>query len=183
LKTAAFVGRFQPFHRGHKKVVEEYSGDYDLKILIGSSEKEGEEKNPLSFEERKKLIELCFPDIEIIGIADEDGGEEGNKRWMEKLKEKSDAEIVISRNNLVKELVREDEDLELVEQEHYRREIYSGTEIRRRVRSGGEWRYLVPECCEEDFREHLKKIRESGIQYDFEPGWKKENSYHDTFEK
>ncbi|PSH00951.1 MAG: hypothetical protein BRC30_00835, partial [Nanohaloarchaea archaeon SW_7_46_7] len=75
------------------------------------------------------------------------------------------------------------EDLELVEQEHYRREIYSSTEIRRRVRSGGEWRYLLPECCEKDFREHLKKIRESGIQYDFEPGWKKKNSSHDTFEK
>lgn len=183
MKTAAFIGRFQPFHRGHHQVVEKYQKEYDLKIVVGSSETEGTEKNPLSFEERKKLIEACHPDIEIIGVADEGDDDDGNQRWIKKVKEKTGAEAVISQNNLVKEIASEDSELKLVEQELYQEEIYSGTEVRRRVRSGEEWRYLLPDCCEEDFDELLEKVKDSGIQYDFEPGWKKENAYHDTWKK
>ncbi len=129
------------------------------------------------------MIQECFPDIEILGIADEGETEEGNRTWINKLKEKTDAEVVISRNELVKELVRSDEELELIEQDLYQKEIYSGTQVRRRVRSGQEWSYLVPECCEEEFGELTDKVKDSGIQYDFEPGWKKENAYHDTWKK
>ncbi len=129
------------------------------------------------------MIGQCFPDIEILGIADEGESQEGNQRWIQKLKEKTDAEVIISRNDLVKKLVREDDELELVEQDLYQKDIYSGTQVRRRVRSGQEWSYLVPECCEEEFGEMVDKVKESGIQYEFEPGWKKENAYHDTWKK
>lgn len=182
MKKAVFIGRFQPFHRGHHKVVEEYRDKYNFEIAIGSSEKERTEDNPLSFEERKKLIHSCYPDIDVKGIADEEGGEEGNQRWIQKVKDKTEAEIVISQNSLVKKLVREDSELKLIEQELYQENIYSGTEVRRRVRSGEEWRYLLPNCCEKEFEEILEKVKESGIQYEFEPGWKKKNSYHDTLE-
>lgn len=182
MKKAVFIGRFQPFHRGHHQVVDEYREEYDLEIAIGSSEKEGTEENPLSFEERKKLIKSCYPDIEIKGIADEDSGEEGNRIWLQKVKDKTGAEIVISQNSLVKEIVRNDEELEIIEQDLYQEDIYSGTEVRRRVKSGEEWRYLLPDCCEKEFEKLTDKVKESGIQYSFEPGWKKENSYHDTLE-
>lgn len=129
------------------------------------------------------MISKCFPEIEILGIADEGESEEGNQRWIQKLKDKTGAEVIISRNDLVKELVRKDDELELVEQDLYQKDIYSGTQVRRRVRSGQEWSYLVPECCEEEFRELTDKVKDSGIQYEFEPGWKKENAYHDTWDK
>lgn len=163
--------------------MEKYQEEYNLKLVVGSSEKEGTEKNPLSFEERKKLIEACHPEIEIIDIADEGDSEEGNQRWIKKVKKKTGAEAVISQNQLVKDIASEDQELKLVEQELYQEEIYSGTEVRRRVRSGEEWRYLLPDCCEQIFEDLLEKVKDSGIQYDFEPGWKKENAYHDTWKK
>lgn len=183
MNTAAFIGRFQPFHRGHHQVVEKYREEYNLKIVIGSSETEGTEKNPLSFEERKKLIKACYPDIEVIGVSDEGETEEGNQRWISKVKEATKADAVISQNQLVKEIASADPELKLIEQDLFQEEIYSGTEVRRRVRSGEEWRYLLPDCCEEEFEELLEKVKESGIQYEFEPGWKKENAYHDTWKK
>lgn len=178
-----FVGRFQPLHRGHKQVIEDYvDSDENFAVVIGSADKKREEKNPLSAEEREEIIKECFPGLEVLHLEDEGQDEEGNRRWLENLKGLG-AERVISRNDLVGELASEDEDLMHMEQDLYDPEIYSGTEVRRRIRSGEEWRYLVPSCSEEVLEEFLEEIRDSGINYDFKPGWKRENAYHDTFEK
>ena len=182
-ERAILVGRFQPFHLGHREVVEKYRDSYELVICIGSADKEGGEDNPLSFEDRKEIIQACYPDTEIVGINDYSSDKEGDQNWLEELKGKASPDKVISQNKLVKKLVRDDSDLELVKQEMHDPSIYSGTEVRRRVKSGEEWRYLVPECAEEAIAERIDKIKESGIQYEFEPGWKKKNSYHDTYEK
>lgn len=182
-QKAVLIGRFQPFHEGHKAVVDNYIDEYELVIAVGSAEQEGTEENPLSFEDRKAIISGCFPEIEIVGLKDFEKDDEGNKKWLNQLKEKTSANKVISRNSLVKSIVRDDSELELVEQDMHDPNIYSGTEVRRRVKSGEEWRYLVPECAESAIAERIEKIKKSGIQYEFEPGWKRENSYHDTYEK
>lgn len=175
-----FLGRFQPFHRGHKQVVEEYRDRFDeFKILVGSADKQREGKNPLSFDERREVIHECFPDIKVISLEDTEKTEEGNKEWAAKLEEK-DIDAVISQNELVQRLVKEHTSLELLEQELYDPEIYSGTETRRRIRSGEEWRYLVPDCATKRIEQLIEVIRKSGIQYEFKPGWKKENAYHGT---
>lgn len=178
-----FVGRFQPLHQGHKQVIEDHKdSEDDFAVVIGSADKKREEKNPLSADEREEILKACFPDLEVIHLEDEGQDEEGNQKWIENLKELG-AEKVISRNDLVKELVSGEEDLELLVQELYDPDIYSGTEVRRRIRSGEEWRYLVPNCSEDTLENFLEEIRDSGIEYDFKPGWKRENAYHDTFEK
>ncbi len=87
---------------------------------------------------------------------------------------------MISGNELVQTLVEEFTDLEVVEPELHDPEIYSGSEIRRRMRSGEEWRYLVPKCAQDCIEQKEKDIREAGINYNFEPGWKKKNAYHGT---
>ncbi|PSH00475.1 MAG: hypothetical protein BRC30_03350 [Nanohaloarchaea archaeon SW_7_46_7] len=177
-----FLGRFQPMHRGHKKVIEDHRDEENFAVVIGSSGKSREQKNPLTAEEREKLIKACFPGLEILNLEDEDQDEEGNRKWLQELKGLGIGRV-ISQNSLVKELVNEDEDLELIEQNLYDPEIYSGTEVRRRIRSGEEWRYLVPQCSEDQLEEYLGKIKDSGINYEFKPGWKRKNAYHDTFEK
>ena len=181
---AAFIGRFQPFHRGHRKVIEDKRKDYDdFCIVIGSKEKEKTEDNPLSFEERKEIIEACYPDIEIIGISDEEKNDKGNKKWLEKVEEKSGADYIISKNPLVSKLVNKSSELKLDEPDLHDPDVYSGTAIRRRVKSGEEWRYLVPSCAEKKIGEKIDEIKESGIKYDFEPGWEKKNAFYDTYEK
>jgi nicotinamide-nucleotide adenylyltransferase len=181
MTRAAFIGRFQPFHEGHRQVREEYREKFNLVVVIGSAGKSREEDNPLIADEREEIIRECFPDLEVFRKEDEETKEEeDNRRWIRKIEEEMDAEKIISRNNLVRRIVKNHSEAELVEQELHDPEIYSGSEIRRRIRSGEEWRYLVPGCAEEKIEEYEDIIDKSGHDYDFEPGWKKENAHHGT---
>ena len=74
-KIGLYIGRFQPFHKGHLSVVIEALNHCDkLIIAVGSAQESGTEKNPFDFELRKELIrrslwgkgERCV----IIGIND-----------------------------------------------------------------------------------------------------------------
>ena len=180
---AVFLGRFQPFHKGHYRVVEKYQDEYeDFSIVIGSAGEEGTKNNPLSLQERKEVIHECFPDIDIHGLKDKEKDEEGNKKWINTLEEKTGAEVVISGNKLVQRIVEDYSDIEIKKPDMYDPEIYSGTEIRRRVRSGEEWRYLIPRECQEKLEEFEDNIKDAGHDFSFKPGWKKENAYHETAE-
>jgi len=55
------IGRFQPFHNGHKHLVD-YGLEHAEKvvILIGGSNKARSVKNPWTFEERKAMIESVY---------------------------------------------------------------------------------------------------------------------------
>jgi len=175
---AAFLGRFQPMHLGHYKTIERYSEEYDLVIVIGSADKSGTEENPLSFEQRKNIIRSCFPDIEILGLEDFESDEE----WKKGLEQKLDADKILTRNENVEEIL-EDSSFEIVKHDSFDIEIYSGTEVRRRIRSDAEWRYLIPPCSKEVLESLIEDIKDSGVQYEFEPGWKRENSMYGKAEK
>ena len=74
-----FIGRFQPFHNGHKHVI-----DTALKlakhviVLVGSSNTSPNTRNPFTFEQREQLILSCFltasgqpdPRISVIPLED-----------------------------------------------------------------------------------------------------------------
>lgn len=176
VSSAVFLGRFQPLHLGHHRVIEENQEEFDEFIVaIGSADKQREEENPLSFEERRDIIKNCFPGLEVVPVEDDEKTEDGNRKWAENLEAELDADLVISNNDLVRELVEEHTSMEVRQQEMYEPGIYSGTEVRRRIRSGEEWRYLVPDCAEEKIEDLVEDIEESGIKYEFKPGWKKEN--------
>ncbi|MFB6208073.1 MAG: adenylyltransferase/cytidyltransferase family protein [Candidatus Nanohaloarchaea archaeon] len=178
MPVAAFIGRFQPFHLGHKQVIDQYREDYEIVIVVGSASESRTEENPLSFEERKELIHECYPGANIVPQRDYEKNDEGNQKWIEEVLEKTSADVIISRNELVKQIVEGREDVELLEQELEEPDMYSGTEIRRRIISGEEWRYLVPECAKEKLSGYLDRIKESGKDYEFDPGWEPENAYN-----
>lgn len=181
---AIFPARLQPMHQGHKQLIEEYKDKYEeFIVVIGSADKSRSQENPLTVEERKNILEDCFPDIKVGSIEDESKDEEGNKVWIDKMMDKYEPDIVISQNNLVKKLFKNHTDVEVVEQELYEKDVYSGTEVRRRIRSGEEWRYLVPKCAHERIENYLDIFKETGVQYEFKPGWKKEHSFYGTEEE
>jgi nicotinamide-nucleotide adenylyltransferase len=66
-----FIGRFQPFHRGHLLVI---SGMVKVcrkvVIVIGSSQKSGTEENPFSAAERKEMIQRTLQAENIIPVKD-----------------------------------------------------------------------------------------------------------------
>jgi len=177
---AVYLGRFQPLHIGHKKVIERYRNEFDdFALVIGSANKSRTDDNPLTAEEREEVIQECFSDLEILHKDDH----ESDEKWSKDLEGKVDADIVISQNDLVKQLVKDHTSMEIEEQELCDPEIYSGTEVRRRIKSDEEWRYLVPKCTKEKIEQLVETIKKSGTQYEFEPGWKRKNSYNSTASK
>lgn len=58
-----FIGRFQPFHKGHEFIVREaLTRTKTLIILIGSANSPRTTKNPFSFDEREAMILGAFDD-------------------------------------------------------------------------------------------------------------------------
>ncbi len=56
-----FIGRFQPFHNGHKAVIDAaLEQAHEVVVVVGSSFAARNIRNPFTFEERKAMIEACF---------------------------------------------------------------------------------------------------------------------------
>ncbi|MBT5237100.1 adenylyltransferase/cytidyltransferase family protein [Candidatus Peregrinibacteria bacterium] len=67
MKTGLFVGRFQPFHDGHKKCIEKILQTCE-RCIVMMRETEKTEKNPFDFEKRKAMIRAAFPDADQVEI-------------------------------------------------------------------------------------------------------------------
>ncbi|MDN6308653.1 bifunctional nicotinamide-nucleotide adenylyltransferase/Nudix hydroxylase [Psychrobacter sp.] len=64
-----FIGRFQPFHRGHKAVIDEALKRSDEVImLIGSANLPRSLRNPFSVEQRADMIKDAYPTAEAARI-------------------------------------------------------------------------------------------------------------------
>lgn len=143
-RKAAFIGRFQPLHVGHRDAIERMKDRFELVIAVGSPRKSRTGRNPLSFEERKVILDEAFPELEKIAVEDEDRGEAGHSDWGRRLVESTGAEKIISRNEMVIDIVERHTDAEIVEHDLQSPERYSGTRIRNSIREGEEWKHLVP---------------------------------------
>lgn len=60
-----FIGRFQPFHTGHLKVVREGLNQADkLILLIGSAWEPRNPRNPWTHQEREEMVRRCLSEAE-----------------------------------------------------------------------------------------------------------------------
>ncbi len=60
-----FIGRFQPFHIGHKPVIEQaLAQSHKVIVLIGSANQPRTVRNPWDFNERERMIRCNFSDEE-----------------------------------------------------------------------------------------------------------------------
>ncbi len=143
---ALFIGRFQPFHKGHLKVLQEVLKKYNEIIIgIGSSQYSNVIDNPFSEEERKKMIKETFKRVdiknyEIISIPDI----HDPPNWVSHvLSIVKDFDVVISNNALTIKLFSE-KGFTVVKTPPFEKEKYSGKVIRKRMIDGLEWEELVP---------------------------------------
>ncbi|MBU0614530.1 MAG: nicotinamide-nucleotide adenylyltransferase [Nanoarchaeota archaeon] len=66
MKRGFFIGRFQPFHKGHLKCCEDALKEVDhLVIGIGSSQYSGVMENPFNAEDRAAMIEAALKEAGI----------------------------------------------------------------------------------------------------------------------
>jgi len=68
-----FIGRFQPFHNGHKAVVEAaLEKAKEVIVVVGSSFASRNVRNPFTFQERKDMIKAVFPSdrVKVVPVSD-----------------------------------------------------------------------------------------------------------------
>jgi len=68
-----FIGRFSPFHNGHKAVIDKaLENAHEVVIVVGSSFQPRSTKNPFTFEERKAMIKAVFPQgaVKVVPVMD-----------------------------------------------------------------------------------------------------------------
>ena len=57
-----FIGRFQPFHMAHQRVIEQaLTQGRDVIVLIGSSRQPRNLRNPFTIEERMAMMRASLP--------------------------------------------------------------------------------------------------------------------------
>jgi bifunctional NMN adenylyltransferase/nudix hydrolase len=68
-----FIGRFQPFHNGHKAVIEAaLEQAKEVVVVVGSSFAARNIRNPFTFQERKSMIKAVFPTdrVKVVPVSD-----------------------------------------------------------------------------------------------------------------
>lgn len=157
-KKCLIIGRFQPFHNGHEFVVDRCLGDYKQVIIgIGSSQEDYTVRNPMTYSERKEMIErilksrkIKMSKYKIVSLPDI----ATNSLWARYVAKRAGKfDAVVTASPFTKLLF---EDSGFVVNEHIllHRRKYSGTEIRKRMVSGRGWYDLVPSATDA----FLKKI-------------------------
>ncbi|MCD4703007.1 MAG: nicotinamide-nucleotide adenylyltransferase [Methanosarcinaceae archaeon] len=145
LKRAFYIGRFQPFHKGHESVITSISKEVDeLVIGIGSAQRSHEISNPFTAGERTMMIRHALEDADIQHYALPIDDLQQNAVWVSYVTSRTPPfDIVYSNNPLIIQLF-EEAGVEVKQPPIYIRDKYSGTEIRRRMLENEEWHHLVP---------------------------------------
>src|SRR3990172_4841536 len=162
-----YLGRFQPYHLGHHQVLKKIAKEVDEIIVgIGSAQKSHEKENPFTAGERVLMVSSALEEFNIkyyvIPIEDI----QRNSLWVSHVKSMVPPfEIAYTNNPLVIELLRE-EGIEVKQSPLFKRNSYSGTDIKRRMLKGEKWEQFVPEKVVEIIRgidgvNRLKTISQS----------------------
>lgn len=168
-------GRFQPFHYGHKKMIDRYKDIFDhLLVGIGLSRRPNS-NDPLHFYERKKILEEEYKNDQVSIFPVDDQGDK--EKWIKEVEvslgldsEKKELYTVVTGNDHTRECF-EDQDywVEFLEEEdQYFPELIKGHKIRDLITEGEDWwETLVPESTlnvldrhEIDLKSRINELRD-----------------------
>jgi len=164
------IGRWQPLHNGHLTIIREIASEVDELIIgIGSAQRSHTTKDPFTAGERimmiiKTLKKYDFP-YYVIPIKDI----EFNAVWVSYIEALTPPfDVVYTGNPLVRELFVE-RDYIVKKPKLYNRKEYSGSEVRKRMINGEEWKHLVPKevvdvICEIDGENRIRRLNKSDCE-------------------
>lgn len=170
MKTrGVLIGRFQPFHKAHARVLKKILEKEDEVIVgIGSAQASFTIKNPLTAGERIEILrsylqtQNLLEKVYIIPIPDI----KENAVWPARVKEYTPKfHRVYSGNELVLSLFERTK-ISTVKLQMIKREEYEGTHIRKNIIKGRKWKHLVPKEIlprleEINFSERIKRLSSS----------------------
>ena len=149
MTNGLFIGRFQPFHKGHLATVKFALEKVEhLVIVVGSAQKSHEPRNPFTAGERIRMIkesldidsETDVRRILIIPIPDTDV----HSLWTHQVDMLVPKYDVVFANDLFTLMLFREQGVKAIEAPLYRRNEMRATEIRRRMAAEEIWEDLVP---------------------------------------
>lgn len=141
-----FIGRFQPFHKGHQLIIKKIKNNFEkINIGIGSSQYHHTITNPFTSDERKLMIKKSLEEIDVKNYKIYLIPDVHNfSIWVEYVTSiVSDFDVVITNNLFTKNLFIE-KSYKIQGTTLYKIEKYSGKEIRSRIINDRPWKNLVP---------------------------------------
>ncbi|NMC07843.1 MAG: adenylyltransferase/cytidyltransferase family protein [Candidatus Lokiarchaeota archaeon] len=145
-----FLGRFQPFHRGHLRCLEairQRSGD--VIAGIGSAQYSRDARNPLTYDERRDLMQHCidragldFEHVFFVPIPDV----HQEHVWMQNIKLLLGDNVYIHSNNDWVRGLGIAAGIHVADKVSFEMATYNGSRVRDLVRGGGNWQALVPDA-------------------------------------
>tara|TARA_Y100001970_G_scaffold127050_1_gene157003 strand:- start:460 stop:951 length:492 start_codon:yes stop_codon:yes gene_type:complete len=145
MKKGLILGRFQPFHLGHLKLIKSIVNEQiEPVICIGSAQHSYTAENPFTVEERKKMIEEVMKDLDckysIFGIPDINNYD----LYVSHLETfVPNFDIVYSGNPIVQRLFGE-AGYTVIKVNLFNREVWEGSSIRLAMKEGGDWESEIP---------------------------------------
>jgi nicotinamide-nucleotide adenylyltransferase len=168
VKRGLMIGRFQPFHTGHLKSIEQILNEVDeIIIAIGSAQYSHSMNNPFTAGERVMMVHATLREntidlsrVFIIPVTDTND----NRIWVAHLVSCVPYfDIAYSHNPLVKRLLSE-HNIAVRSTDLFNRSTYSATIVRNRLLNNENWKELVPTSVAEIIEEisGVERIQQIG---------------------
>jgi len=146
-KTALVIGRFQPFHNGHRYLLLK-ALEYADKIVIGlGSSNRRDDDNPFTYKQRIAMLHEFINQekiedkiVKIVPIPDVPD----DKEWLNlTLQKAGEFDVSIGNNSWVSGIFKEGK-IPVKNIPFYKRYILEGQKIRKLLRNGKKWENRVP---------------------------------------
>lgn len=149
---ALFIGRFQPFHKGHLYSLEKCLELAESVIVgIGSSQESGTPNNVWDYETRKKMVEsldLQGQPLQVVAIPDLFNDKKWGEQILLVIKEsgvKRSQVVGVGNNDWTNRILREI-GVDVYETGLYRRDELEGIKIRELMNKRDEgWKVRIPQ--------------------------------------
>ena len=146
MNRGIYIGRFQPYHDGHHRVVSRIVDEVDELIVgIGSAGDSHTTRNPFTAGERIMMITKSLVELDLVTYAVPIEDLERNSVWVSHVQSMSpDFDLAYSNNPLVIQLF-EEAGVEVRQSPMFNRDELEGASVRERMVEDDGWRDLVPE--------------------------------------
>ncbi|GGN14270.1 nicotinamide-nucleotide adenylyltransferase [Halarchaeum nitratireducens] len=165
-----YIGRFQPYHQGHHRVIADIAEEVDeLVVGIGSADQSHSVRNPFTGGERIMMITKALADLDLVTYAVPLEDINRNAVWVSHVRSMSpNFDVAYSNNPLVVRLF-EEAGIEVRGSPMFDREVLRGTEIRERMVAGDDWSDLVPDAVERvvsevDGIERIRRVSDTDVE-------------------
>ena len=157
VKRGLFIGRFQPFHKGHLGGIKDVLKEVDeLVVAVGSAQYSHNLSNPFTAGERLTMVRAALEEagidlsrVWLVPVPDM----HLHMMWVAAVEGYTPHFDVVYSNGALTRRLFVEAGYTVKRVRFHERKVYSSTEIRRRMVEGGDWESLVPKSVAKFIKE------------------------------